>query len=143
MKFDPAVIVAITALVGSLGGIFLTNRYAARAARAAQEAAEKQKTLTIDSESFRRARDNYDAALAEQQHRIDRLRAEMKTDRDEYKRDTDECRQKIAAMRRDLTNLREWSRPLLRAARAAGVVHPEPPVWLGDTDPGMGSLPTT
>lgn len=132
MTLDPAVAVAIVALISSIGGIFITNRFAARSARAAQESAERQKTQAIDSLSFKRARDNYDAAIAEQERRIARLHAEMEAERQERQQDDEECKQKIEELRRDLTALREWSRPLLRAARAAGISHPDPPIWLGD-----------
>lgn len=132
MKLDATVVVAVVAFLGSVLSIVMTNRYAARSARAAQEAAQKQKETQIDSESFERARKNYDAAIAEQENRITRLRVEMSQDREEYRRDAEECLRQIDGLRRDLTALREWSRPLLRAARAAGVIHPDPPIWLGD-----------
>jgi small-conductance mechanosensitive channel len=144
MKLDPPAIATIVVAILGLGGIVLTNRYAARSARAAQEAAQRQKEIQIDTESFKRARDNYDAALIEQERRIERLRREMDQDREDSRRESADCRRQIDELRRDLTALREWARPLLRAARAAGVLHPDPPIWLGadaveSTDPATGS----
>lgn len=136
MRLDPTVVVAVIAFLGSGFSIFLTNRYAARSARAAQESAEKQKAVQVDAESFARARDNYDAAIAEQERRIARLHGEMESDRQERHQDADECKKRIADLRQDLTAMREWSRPLLQAAREAGVRHPEPPIWLGDGNTG-------
>lgn len=131
MKPDPTAVVAVIAFMGSVVSIVLTNRFAARAARAAQESAEKQKAVQIDSESFKRARENYDAALAEQERRIARLNAELAADRDENRGEVEECKRRIQLLQADLRALGEWARPLLRAARAAGISHPEPPVWLG------------
>jgi septal ring factor EnvC (AmiA/AmiB activator) len=130
MKIDPTVIVAVIAFFGSALSIYLTNRFAARSAKSAQESAEKQKALQVDSESFKRARDNYDAALTEQENRIERLRREMEQDREEYRNETDECKRRIRGLQRDINALSEWARPLLVAARAAGIRHPNPPVWL-------------
>lgn len=139
MKLDPTVVVAVIAFFGSAFSIFLTNRFAARSARAAQEASEKQKLLQVDSESFKRARENYDAALAEQERRIERLHREMEQDREEYRAETDECKRRIRGLQRDITALGEWARPLLTAARAAGIRHPNPPVYFdvsGEIDEG-------
>jgi hypothetical protein len=135
MKPDPTVAVAIIAFLGSLVSIIMTNRYAARSARAAQESAEKQKAVQVDAESFKRARENYDAAIDEQGNRIERLRVEME-------HEADECKRRITGLQRDMTSLKEWSRPLLGAARAAGLRVSEPPVWLGDTEPhGIEEVP--
>lgn len=132
MKLEPTVVVAVIACIGSLVSIFLTNRYAARSARAALDSAERSKQSQVDSEAFKRARESYDAAIAEQEARIGRLRAQLEEDREEH-------RIEIEQVNRRVESLRDWSRGLLRAARAAGVVHPEPPMWLGgsDTDPGL------
>lgn len=128
MKPDPTIVVAIIAFLASAVSIVMTNRYAARSARSAQESAEKQKAVQVDAEAFSRARESYDAAIDEQGHRIDRLRSELAAE-------TAECRRRIAAMQHDMEALREWARPLLGAARAAGLRVTEPPVWLGDTEP--------
>lgn len=139
MRVDPTVVVAVIAFFGSAFSIYLTNRFAARSARAAQEAAEKQKLLQVDGESFKRARENYDAALAEQERRIERLQREMEQNREEYRAEGDECKRRIRGLQRDINALSEWARPLLVAARAAGISHPNPPVWFdisGEIDEG-------
>jgi septal ring factor EnvC (AmiA/AmiB activator) len=142
VKLEPTIVVAVIAMVASIASIVLTNRYAARSARAAHESAQRQKETQIDSESFQRARENYIAALTEQERRIERLRTEIGDDRDEYRREAEECKRRIAALQRDMKAFGEWARPLLQAARAAGVRHPNPPVWLeGDTNPGLSPGP--
>jgi biopolymer transport protein ExbB/TolQ len=142
VKLEPTIVVAVIAMVASIASIVLTNRYAARSARAAHESAQRQKETQIDSESFKRARDNYDAAIAEQERRIERIRSEQERDRDEFRRDREECNRRIDSLQRDIRVVGEWARPLLRAAREAGVRHPNPPIWLDDdTDPGMSPGP--
>jgi septal ring factor EnvC (AmiA/AmiB activator) len=136
MRLDPTVIVAAIAFFGSAVSIILTNRFAARSARAAQENAERQKVIQVDSESFSRARDNYDAAIAEQERRIERLRAEIEQDRVEFRRDREECNRRIDSLQRDIRVVGDWARPLLRAAREAGIRHPNPPIWLDGTEEG-------
>jgi predicted RNase H-like nuclease (RuvC/YqgF family) len=136
MTLDPTIVVAAIAVFGSAVSIILTNRYAARSARSAQENAERQKAMQIDSESFKRARENYDAAIAEQERRIARLRTEIEQDREEFRHDREECNHRIDLLQRDIQALGEWARPLLRAAREAGVRHPNPPIWLDGTEEG-------
>jgi hypothetical protein len=136
MKLDPTVVVAVVAFLGSLLSIILTNRYAARSARAAQEAAQRELAAKVDSEAFKRARENYDAAIAEQERRITRLNHEIDENRAEYRADATECKRRLARLQADLRALREWSLPLLRAARAAGIPHPDPPIWLDQYSEG-------
>lgn len=135
---DASVVVAVLAFFTSVAGIVVTNRYAAKAARRAQEAAERQKLAQVDAEAFARAREQYDAARTEQERRIKRLREEMEEDREEYRRDSTDCRTRIDSLDREINALRRWARTLLTASRAAGVQHPDPPLWLGsDTNPGL------
>jgi small-conductance mechanosensitive channel len=134
MKLDPTVVVAVIAFFGSAASIILTNRFAVRSARSAQENSERQKAIQVDSESFKRARENYDAAIAEQEHRIERLRNEIEQDRAEYREEADDCKRRIRALQRDIRTLSEWARPLLLAARAAGIEHSNPPIWLSGTE---------
>lgn len=136
MKFDPTLIAAGVAFIGSVVSVVLTARYAARSARQAQETAQREANARVEADAFKRARENYDAALAEQEKRIVRLRGEMDENRKEYRDDAAEFRRRIESLQRDLRALGEWARPLLRAARAAGIKHPDPPVWLDSLDDG-------
>lgn len=139
MKVDATIVVAVVAFLGSVVSVVLTNRYAARSARAAQESVERQRAAQVDVDSFRRARENYDAALAEQERRIARLNHEMEEDRVEYRAEVEECKRRIRALQTDLSSLSTWARNLLRSARAAGVPVADPPVYLDDTRPSEGT----
>lgn len=140
MDLDPAVWVAIVAFIGSVVSITLTNRFAARSARAALVSAEQQKAIQVDSEAFKRARESYDAAIAEQERRIARLHVEIDRDRALYAAELLDCRTRIQDLqrrsnshsksRREIAALKEWAGPLMEAALAAGLAVPTPPVRL-------------
>lgn len=146
---DPTIAVAVLALISSLGGIVVANRYAARGARSAQEAAQRIENTKVDAEAYKRARESYDAALKEQEQRIARLRKEMEDDRREHERDMAECLRRIerlegdlerdrGRLRRlasDLAKLSAWARRLIRSLRSQGIAYDPPPIELGDTDP--------
>lgn len=132
MKLDPTVAAAIVALIASVASVVLTNRYAARSARKAHESAQAELAAKVDVEAFQRARDSYDAAIAEQERRIERLNREIEDNHQEYLSESKECMRRIRGLQADVKALGEWARPLLRAARAAGIQHPDPPVWFGN-----------
>ena len=146
MVTDPtAIVVAVIALLSTVVSVLLTNRYATRAMRRAQDEANKK----VDAEAYSRARENYAAALAEQDKRIARINAAADHDRVEYERDLhslaarmetlerdrDTDRARLRRTVRDLRLLAEWARNLLRELRAQGVAYTAPPIRLGDTDP--------
>lgn len=150
-----SIIVAAIALVTSLGGVVLTNRYTARAAERAHKRTKELETGKVDAEAYKRARENYDAAIAQAERRITRLREEIDEDRQEHSREMKEMtdridrleadrarnREYIKKLTRDLHELSEWGREVSAILRSRGIPFPPPPIDLGDTDPdGMPPL---
>lgn len=144
-----SILVAVIAALSSIVGVAFTARYAGRATRRAQEEAARTAGTKVDAEAYARARESYDAALREQERRIQRLREEARADRDEHEqdrrdlvkrveqleRDAVQSRNRMRRVYRDLQALTAWARTLVRSLRTRGVSYDAPPIDLGDTDP--------
>lgn len=149
---DPSVIVAIIALVSSVGGIFVANRYTSKNARDAAAKSVIVEQGKLDEQRRQSLMDNM-------QEEITRLNDMRRTDREEYQRvrqeDRDEFARRLAETnvklatistehdqyRRERTFLQQqvdtlvlWSRAVVRVMRSAGVQYPPPPPGV-DTDP--------
>lgn len=148
---DTSIVVSIIALVSSVSGIVIANRYTSRNAR---EAAAKSATVEQGKLDEQRRQSLMDT-MQEEINRIDAMR---KADREEYKRVRDEdkaefqahkldCTARIrtleedqAALSRERTFLSQqvdalvqWSRAVVRVMRNANVTYPAPPPGV-DTD---------
>jgi septal ring factor EnvC (AmiA/AmiB activator) len=131
---DTAVTIAIIGAVASIMAVILTNRVATRSAQAAQRRTAEIERTKVDSEAYKRARDNYDAALATQDKRIRELTTEMEDDRREYRAEIAECKSRIRELedartqdRRTLVVLAAWARQILVILRSHEIEFPPPP----------------
>jgi spore coat protein CotF len=140
-KLDPSVIVAIIALISSVGGIIIANRYTSRNAR---DAAAKsviveqgkldeqrrqslmdnmQEEITRLTDMRRKDREDFEAELAKTNARL----TTISTEHDQYRRERTFLQQQV-------DTLVMWSRAVVRVMRTAGVQYPPPPPGV-DTDP--------
>ena len=138
---DPSVIVAIIALVSSVGGIIVANRYTSRNAR---EAAAK--SVVVEQSKLDEMRRQ--SLMDNMQEEILRLNEMRKADRTEFEARLAETNQRLSAIsteheqyRRERSFLQQqvdtlvmWSRAVVRVMRGAGVQYPPPPPGV-DTDP--------
>lgn len=149
---DPSVIVAIIALVSSVLGIFIANRYTARTAREAAAKSVLVEQSKLDESRRQSLMDN----MQEEIDRIQRMRKEDREeyqriraeDRAEFERRLTETNTKLTAIsteheqyRRERTFLQQqvdtlvmWSRAVVRVMRNNNVNYPPPPPGV-DTDP--------
>lgn len=153
VPIDPSVIVAIIALVSSIGGIFIANKFTARSARDAQSKAATVEQNKLDEQRRQSLMDN----MQEEINRIDEMR---RRDRQEYItiRDEDkeafeahrkDCAERISLLEDEQRRLRRerntlsgrvddlilWSRAVVRVMRNAGITYPPPPPGVDSTDP--------
>lgn len=126
--------IAVIGAVASILGAVIVNRYTAQSARAAQRQATEIERTKVDAEAYTRARENYDAALAEQERRIQRLQKELDEDRGEHRADMTDCKSRIReleqARRADQIRLRDlaiYVRQLIAILRTHEIPFPEPP----------------
>jgi len=118
-----AIVVAVIALLSSLLGAWLTARYASKASRRSEANAAALEAQKVDAAAYDRARSQYEAALAEQERRIERLRA-----------DAADHRQEVASLRHRMDVWTQWATALMTAnLRTTGVAFPDPPPEIGDT----------
>lgn len=144
---DPSVIVAALALVSSLGGIVVANRFTARTARQAQETTAEIERKKLDAASWA-------DAVKLWQNDVVLLRQRISDDRTEYETDTAKMQGRLEAMEEELRQVQReriydrhridalvvWSRTAVRMMREAGISFPQPPPGVTDTDPGSGAL---
>lgn len=149
---DTSIVVAVIALLSSISGIVIANRYTSRNAREAAAKSASVEQSKLDEQRRQSLMDN----MQEEINRVDAMR---KQDREEYRRVRDEdraefqahkleCQARIrsleeeqAMLRRERTSLTqqvdaliEWSRAVMRVMRNADVTYPAPPPGV-DNDP--------
>jgi hypothetical protein len=151
---DPSVIIAIISLVGSVGGIWVANRYTARTARDAQAQARALGEQTaeierkkLDQESWRVQVDSWRADVAQlrelrmedqQRHEIEMQKMQSRLDA------TDEqlrlMMRERAFDRAHIEAMVAWGRVVVSMMRTAGIAYPPPPPGVTDTLP-PGAIP--
>jgi septal ring factor EnvC (AmiA/AmiB activator) len=138
----------VAAFITAIGAVVVA-RFNTRQAKAALVRTAELQSKQIDADAYQRARDNYDAALAEQERRIERLRRELDDTRTEHHREVSECMERIGRLERDresdrsrirrlsadLLKLVKWGRRLIALLQAAQIEYPDPPINLADPDP--------
>lgn len=140
---DSSVIIAIIALVSSLGGIVVASRYTARTARQAQETTKLIEEKKLDASSWQeqvkswrddvrqlrelRAQDraDHETEMSKCMTRIDNLEEARRRDAQERARD-----------RAHLDAFVSWSRMVAKLLRQADIAYPPPPPGVEDTSPG-------
>jgi uncharacterized membrane-anchored protein YhcB (DUF1043 family) len=135
---DPTLGVAIIGAIASILIAVIANRFTSRSAMAAQRRAQEMETTKVDAEAYKRARENYDAALEAQNGRIASLQLEMSEDRGEYRQAIADLKERIreleAARRNDQLKIRTliaYMRDLIALLR---VNHIEIPVMPTELD---------
>jgi len=138
---DASVIVAIIALIGSVGGIVVANRYTSRNARDAAAKSVIVEQSKLDESRRQNLMDNM-------QEEIDRINTMRKQDRTEFEQRLAETNLRLTELmvqhdnyRRDRVLLQQqvdslvmWSRAVIRILRGASLQYPPPPPGV-DTDP--------
>jgi hypothetical protein len=131
---DTSVIVAIIALVGSIGGIVIANRYTSRNARDAAAKSVIVEQSKLDESRRQNLMDNM-------QEEITRLNEMRKADRIEFEQRLAETNLRLTELmtqhdnyRRDRVLLQQqvdslvlWSRSVIRILRGAELQYPPPP----------------
>lgn len=123
----------LTAIIGYIG-----LRYTAKSSRQAQDQAAlrsmDQERLKVESEAYKRARENYDAALDTMQSEIDALKDGRKYDRTEHTRQIEDLRHRVRELEQSqvesqikLTTLVNYTRILIQLLRDNGITYPAPP----------------
>jgi septal ring factor EnvC (AmiA/AmiB activator) len=138
---DASIIVAIIALVSTVSGVIIANRYTSRAAR---EAAAK--SVIVEQSKLDEQRRQY--LMDNMQEEITRITEMRRQDRDDYDRRISEMNTRMTAIsdqhdqyRRERSFLQQqvdslvlWSRAVVRVMRGANITYPPPPQGV-DTDP--------
>lgn len=132
---DLSLWVAVIGLFGSIGAVFVANRFTTRSTRAAQLQTAAIERTKVDALAYERARQSYDAALATQNRRLADLQQELNEDREEYRTGVAECKQRIReledARRADqvrIRNLVAYMRVLIGLLRQHEIAYPLPPI---------------
>lgn len=143
---DPTVqvLIAVLGVIGTLGGVYVANRFTARTARAAQQTTAEIEAKKFDAASWKDQVDSWRADVKElreqrdadarrfaeqlgrMQGRIDELAATVERQAGEIMRD-----------RQHVTALVSWGRQVVALLREAGITFPPPPPGVADTDPGL------
>jgi septal ring factor EnvC (AmiA/AmiB activator) len=156
---DTSVVLAIIALVSSLGGIVIANRYTARTARQAQVTTAEIEKDKIEQTSWRelnqglreevkRLRDDARADREEWAAQLEKVRTDALTHGHDCAKQLDRLRQQIeqdaarhnrdrAHLARQVDALVDWGRAVVRQGRVHDWQLPSPPPALADTDPHM------
>lgn len=138
---DASIIVAIIALIGTVGGVFIANKYTSNAAR---EAAAK--SAVVEQSKLDEQRRQY--LMDNMQEEITRLNDMRRKDREEFETrlsemntrmtviatEHDQYRRERSFLQQQVDSLVMWSRAVVRVMRNAGVQYPPPPSGV-DTDP--------
>jgi uncharacterized protein (DUF342 family) len=138
---DTSVIVAIIALIGSVSGVIIANRYTSRNARDAAAKSVLVEQSKLDEQRRQSLMDNM-------QEEITRLNEQRRKDREEFESELgkvngrltalssehDQYRRERGFLQQQVDTLILWSRAVVRVMRGAGVQYPPPPPGV-DTDP--------
>lgn len=141
---EPSVLIAVLALISSLGGVVVANRYTARTAREAQETTAEIESKKLDASSWQealkgwkddvrqlredRAEDaaRYEADLAKLQGRVNSLAEELEA-----------VNRARVFDRTQIDAMVAWGRIVVQMMRTAGIAYPPPPpgIQSGHTNP--------
>lgn len=134
---DSTITIAVIGAIASILVAVIANRYTSRAATNAQRRTQEMETTKVDAEAYKRARENYDAALETQAHRIEELQRQIAEDRGEYRQAIADCKERIReleeARRNDQLKIRaliSYLRDLVALLRINSIDFPSPPVEL-------------
>jgi hypothetical protein len=146
---DASVIVAVLALVSSLGGIVVANRYTARTARDAQKQAAEIEEKKLDAASWKQSIDNW-------KDDVQQLRAARNEDRVQYENELSKMKSQLEAMDEELKMINRsrafdraqidamvaWSRVVIAMMRSADIPFPPAPPGVADSlPPGRAGFP--
>jgi biopolymer transport protein ExbB/TolQ len=132
---------AVVAIVGAVFTALLGYfglRYTAKSSKQAQELAAmrsmEQERLKVESDAYKRARDNYDAALDTMQSEIDALKDGRSYDRTEHSRQIEDLRVRVRELEQAqieahvrVTTLVAYTRVLIQLLRDNKITYPAPP----------------
>lgn len=138
---DTSVIVAIIALISSVGGIIVANRYTSRNARDAAAKSVQVEQSKLDEARRQSLMDNM-------QEEISRITEQRRKDREDFENELtklngrlttisnehEQYRRERSFLQQQVDTLIMWSRAVVRVMRGAGVQYPPPPPGV-DTDP--------
>jgi hypothetical protein len=142
---DPSVIVAVLALLSSLGGIVIANRFTARTARQAQETSAEIERKKLDASSWQEAVALWKDDVKQLRERLveDDLRHELETTKLQGRIDTMEEELRLVNRDRAFDRIRidalvAWSRHAVTVMRNAGITFPNPPPGVEESLPPSG-----
>jgi hypothetical protein len=139
---DASVIVSIVALVSSIGGVYVANRFTAKTARQAQETTAEIESRKLDATAMVER----DKAWKDD---VDRLRARMYEDDQRHEQETAKLEGRLQALEEELRLVNRqrafdrahidamvaWSRIVVGMMKEAGITFPPPPPGISDTLP--------
>jgi hypothetical protein len=139
---DSSVLIAIIALISSLGGIIVANRYTARTARQAQETTAEIESRKLDASSWQES-------LKLWKDDVKVLREQIKEDNIRYENDKAKMSGEIDAMREELRQVHKertydrvqidamvaWGKTVVVMMEKAGIPFPPAPRGILDTIP--------
>jgi hypothetical protein len=144
VALDPSVIVAVLALVSSLGGIVVANRFTARTARQAQETTADIERKKLDASSWQDAVKLWkdDVMQLRKDREEDSVRHETEVIKLQSRLESMEDELRVVNRRGALLLARDdamvaWSRVVVTIMREAGIVFPPPPPGVAETNPGI------
>ena len=146
---DVSVILAVIAMVSSLGGIVVANRYTARTAREAQRQSAEIEEKKLDSASWKESVNNW-------KDDVQQLRAARREDQVQYENDLSKLQSRLDALDEELKIVNRarafdraqidamvaWGRVVVAMMRNADIPFPPAPPGVAESiPPGHGFPP--